>query len=126
MNTYNVLFRQQCVGKATVKREGLYYCFRCRAELPSEQIYRLIMLNGMEQKNLGILVPCNHVFILNKKLPVSHFSGEGFEFFITSSDDNSKCIEVVQDKPFDYIDKLSRATYRLKNGKSYIVLLNEV
>ena len=38
---YDVLLGDEPIGKAQVKKEGLYYCISCRCRLSGEVVYRI-------------------------------------------------------------------------------------
>lgn len=124
MDTYHVLYNGKVVGNVEVRKEGLYYCFACRAALRTGMIYRLFLQCGNEEIDLGILVPQNHEFTTKKKLPINRLHEEGFCFIIKSIDECNRkiTIEIVNNKPFPYIDKLQVARFQRCNGGAFVVI----
>ena len=74
--TYEIFYDKQCVGTATMKREGLYLCFSCRCRLPDNGLYRIHVTDGDRRGDLGICVPMDDNFGMDKKLPAKGL-GEG-------------------------------------------------
>ena len=54
---YDIFRGGEKIGKAEVRREGLYYRFRCCCDLTGEVMYRLTVACGEKTENLGIPVP---------------------------------------------------------------------
>lgn len=108
---YDIFRGGEKIGKAQIKREGLYYRFRCCCAITGEVIYRLTATCGEKTENLGILIPDGDAFRLEKKLPVSRFP-KG-EILIRAVPGNSDRIglfaPVKPDEPFDYIAQLESA-----------------
>lgn len=78
---YDVMFGGEPVGKMFVDRQGLYYRFRCRCGLTGEGMYRVRVFCGEEKQDLGILVPMEGDFGLQKRLPAKLFP-EGMPRFL--------------------------------------------
>ena len=64
---FDILRGGEKIGKAEVRREGLYYRFRCCCDLTGEVMYRLIVICGGKTENLGIPVPEGDSFRLSTR-----------------------------------------------------------
>lgn len=111
------------IGKAEVRREGLYYRFRCCCKLTGEVIYRLTVACGEKTENLGILIPAGDVFRLERKLPASRFSADAFVIRAVPAnpDRGGKFTPIYPEEPFRYIAKLNTARMAYSNGQVGVV-----
>ena len=73
---YEITYEGAPVGKAQIEKQGLYYHFSCRCRLPEEGFFRIHVINSDQRENLGICVPIDDVFGMDKRLPVARL-GEG-------------------------------------------------
>ena len=108
---YDIYRGGEKIGKAEVRREGLYYRFRCCCDLTGEVMYRLTVTCGDKTENLGIPVPNGNEFVLSKRLPVSRFTAETPEFHAVPKHEPlpEKRIPISPETPFDYIERLENA-----------------
>lgn len=74
--TYDIMCDASPVGKAQVKRQGLYYCFSCRCRLPDSGIYRIHVCCGENCEDLGICIPLDGMFGMDKRVAAKYL-GEG-------------------------------------------------
>lgn len=79
--TYDILCDGSPVGTAKAEKQGLYYCFSCRCRLPDEGLYRIHVISGEKREDLGICVPVDGMFGMDKKLPAKRL-GEGVPGFV--------------------------------------------
>lgn len=122
--SYEVYFGRQPAGKVTVRRLGLYYKFECRCKLTGGVVYRLQVVCGDRQENLGILVPAGNGFGLDTKVPVKRL-GEGKpEFRLVPKHEKSSGVfyPVYPEEPFAHIGRLKNAYLARKNGVSGIMI----
>ena len=74
---YDITYDGASVGTAQWEKQGLYYRFSCRCNLPDEGLYRIHVLCGDKHVDLGICVPMEGAFGMDKKIPVKNIgSGE--------------------------------------------------
>ena len=108
---YDVLFGGEPVGKAFVDRQGLYYRFRCRCGLPGEGMYRIRVICGAGQQDLGILVPMEGDFGLQTRLPVKLFEGDQPRFLAVPRHGpvRENMISVYPEEPYAYIQRMKAA-----------------
>ena len=124
VHSYQVRLNGIGVGDASVIVEGLYYRITSKCRLPDTGIFRLIVLTENNKTDLGIFVPQENYFIVDKRIPARKIGDGEFEFYITDSDDViTNIVPVYYDMPFEYIARLSGA-YLQADGKKFRILLN--
>lgn len=74
--TYAIVFEGAPVGTAKRQRQGLYCRFCCRCRLPDEGLYRIHAICGEIREDLGICVPMDGGFGMDKRIPAKRL-GEG-------------------------------------------------
>ena len=129
-HTYTVRFGNQDVGKVQVTREGLYYRFFCRCKLSGDVVCRLTVTCGEKKEILGVVVPVEDGFGLEKKIPAKR-RGEGpMQFFLSAKGGTEKTedggggqlVPVYPEEPFAYIAQLKQAFFVRQNGQAAIVI----
>ena len=127
MQCYNVMLNGCIVGTAIVETEGLYLRFRIRCKPPDSQIYRLVMLCGSQQMDLGVCVPEDDHFVLNKRIQ-SKLVGEGepqFFLAVRKNVDSTLFIQVDTEKPFGHLDRLPAARFEIRDGACGLALFQQ-
>lgn len=102
-----------------IVQQGLYCRVICRCQLPDSQIYRLYAVSDGKQENLGVLVPEDDGWILDKKIAVKRVNG-CIERFVLNNDRNLLCGQfaaICPEEPFLYIDRLKNSFLETENGK---------
>ena len=117
---FEVYLHGQPVGKAEVRREGLYYRFRCRCRLSSQSVCHL----EANEVSLGILVPMGDGFGLDTKLPVKRFRDETWDFQIMPNRPvlEGRFIPIKPEEPFAYLERLKSAYLARRDGQVGIVI----
>lgn len=95
------------VGKVFVERQGLYYRFRCRCCLTGNVMYRILACCGEDKQDLGILVPMEGDFGLQKRLAVKLFP-EGTPRFLAVPRHrqlHAGFQDMSPQEPFSYIEE---------------------
>ena len=117
---YDIFQGTEKIGKAEVRKEGLYYRVRCCCNLTGAVIYRLTVTSGSQTENLGIPVPDGDAFYLQTRLPVSRFVNAEPEFRAvpkhTPVQEQGKWLPVSPEEPFDYIHRLENAVMEQRDG----------
>ena len=75
-DTYEIKYQGELVGHVRTQKQGLYLCFHCRCTLPDESMYRIHALGEAGREDLGICVPMDGSFGMDKKIPLKRL-GEG-------------------------------------------------
>jgi len=125
---YEIVFRNKTVGKAEVKKEGLYYKITCVCKPPNQKLHRIIVSDGITERDLGICVPDESGFSLTTRVPIKHIQGDNLSFSMKPHGENSADSQKQVEMPiqtggvFMPLDKLEKARLRIKNGQPEIVI----
>ena len=121
---YEVLFGNKPCGKVQVHRQGLYYRFVCRCDLSGDILCRLRVSCGGRTEELGILVPMEGAFGLDKRIPVKRL-GEGmpeFRLYTGHNAADGTFVPIMPEEPFAYIARVKDAYLVRRNGQVGILL----
>ena len=124
---YDIFRGSEKIGKAEIRREGLYYRFRCCCNLTGQVIYRLIAVCDAQTENLGIPVPDGDAFRLETRLPVSRF-GTGtpvIQAVPRHPQKQGNFVPIVPEEPFEYIQWLENAVLARREGQLGAVIPEE-
>ena len=122
---YDILRGGEKIGKAEVRRHGLYYRFRCCCDLTGEVMYRITVICGGKTENLGIPIPEGDCFRLSTRLPVSRFSSDEPEFrAVPRHQSQGLWVPISPETPFDYITRLENAVME-RRGNAVGILISE-
>lgn len=121
---YSVTVCGKQAGVVLVRRQGLYFHFNCRCNLSGDIIYRLVVVCGMVQENLGILVPDQDSFVLDTKLPVKRIGEGELSFMLIPKHEMlaGTFVPISPEEPFAYISRLKDSFLILKNGQAGICI----
>ena len=117
---YKIYMNGTVVGRADVKRKGLYYHITCTCKPPSMEFYRVIMYSRSDRMDLGICVPLGDVFTLSVHIPVKYFQGDEFIFELAREAKEEYVIS--NDILFTHLDKLETARLYVANGQSRLII----
>ena len=122
--TYEIMLGGESVGQAVVRRQGLYYRFSCRCSLSGDVICRLKVRCGEKEQDLGILVPLEGGFGLEKMLPAKYLGQGNLEFYLGAKGESEsrRCSPVYPEEPFAYIDRLKDAFLVRSEGRMGICI----
>lgn len=124
VGTYEIMQGDRPVGQVCVEKQGLYYRFSCRCNLKGEGMRRLTVSCGGEREDLGVLVPLDGQFGIEKKIPCKRFPEGTPEFLICSKQERQqgKFVPVYPEEPFAYIRRLEKAFLTHQAGQLGIVI----
>lgn len=124
MSEYEIHMGKEQVGQAWVRKEGLYYCIRCRCELESDIICRVVVSSGGHHESLGILVPEGKWYMLTKRIPIKRLGNGRLEFQVIPRchKRQNTFLCVYPDEPFRYIRQLQNAYLEQRSGNLGIVI----
>ena len=111
---YEILQGNKVVGTMDVSREGLYYRFRGKCGLEEAQISRVKVACGGRTENLGVLLPCNGVFLLDTKRPAKQFADTAPAFFIASENED-KWLPLNENTPFPKLEALENGVFQSRD-----------
>ncbi len=122
--SYPVTLSGKEIGRAEVRKQGLYYHFACRCQLSGEVICRLAAVCGDNMENLGVPIPENGEFVLEKRLPVSKFQGDSLRIRVVPRHPalEGKFVPIRPEEPFAYLSRLKNAYLQRRNGETGIVI----
>jgi hypothetical protein len=121
VGTYDICLGSTVVGQATVEKQGLYYRIACRCKIAGDTMRRIHVICGGKQENLGVCVPLESFFGLEKKIPCKRLGSGVPEFFLTPRDPGTqgKFVPVYPEEPFAYIRRLKECYLVRMNGRCY-------
>lgn len=151
--TYDVTYEGEAVGTANIEKQGLYYFFSCRCRLPHEGLYRIHVIGGVHREDLGICIPLDGAFGMDKRIPAKRL-GEGIPTFelvpkdwrpqplVTQQEPEPEpapqeeemeipesaeelFIPVSEEEPFEHLDKLEDAFLEERDDQMGIVIQEE-
>ena len=115
---YSVTCNEKPVGKVRIQRQGLYYAFHCRCgQQIGDQICRLVVTCGNRQENLGIPVPQDGGFVLEKKLPVKQIGEGKMTFVLLPKQERRKetFVAIYPEEPFAYLSRLKTSFLEIRD-----------
>lgn len=127
MSCYDVKYEGQTVGSVTVSKEGLYYRFSCRCKPRKTALYKLTVFCDGRTTDIGICVPQENGFGLDKQIPVKRV-GEGdmkFQLMPRGQSISKRKVPLIPGAPFAYISELEHSHLILNNGNYEICLSTE-
>ena len=74
--TYDICWQNEIAGTVRAEKQGLYHCFHCRCSLPDDGMYRIHVCSGDKWEDLGICIPVEGKFGMDKRIPIKRL-GEG-------------------------------------------------
>ena len=108
--------RDERVGNATVLRQGLYCRVRCQCRFRREGFYRLHMVQGTQQRDLGILIPDGDSFVVDTSIKAMALQDQHLSFRIVQPGKERVFIPIVEGEDFLHLDKLRKASFENRNG----------
>ena len=124
VGTYEICRGNETVGTAKVEKQGLYYRICCRCRVSGEGMRRIVVTCGITREDLGICVPMDGNFGLDRKIPCKRF-GEGvpaFSMMPKYPEAAGKYVPVYPDEPFAYMTRLKDAYLQVRDGQPGIVI----
>jgi len=124
IGTYDVMIGSRKAGSVQVERQGLYYRFACRCSLSGKTVHRLVVICGNNRTDLGICVPVDGRFGVDKRIPCKQFSGEKPEFLLITKEPNPerRFVPVYPEEPFTYMTRLKNAFMEIRDGQAGLVI----
>ncbi len=122
--TWSVYFEDRSVGTCRIGREGLYYRFSCRCNRVRDGICRLLLKCGDRTVDLGILIPVDGGYGLDKKLPMRHMP-EGEPRFIVKlqlEQADRRFVPVQEGEKCAFLTGLTDARFGKQDGEVGVFL----
>ena len=117
--TYPVFFGQAQVGKVQVRKQGLYYRIFCRCRMTGDVVCRLTVQCGQNRENLGVVVPVEECFGLEKSVPCKRLGEGDPEFCLLPKHEKAAgtFVPIYPEEPFAYISRLKKSYLQIKEGQ---------
>ncbi len=124
VGTYEIKQGTRCVGKVTVDKQGLYYRFSCRLQLSGEVMHHLLVTCGEKTEDLGVCVPMDGQFGVEKKIPCKRLGSGIPEFRLLPKHQkmHGKFVPVYPEEPFSYMARLKDVFLEIRDGQVGVVL----
>ena len=113
---YPVLWNQEEVGEVGVTKQGLYYVFSCRMQLPPGSRCRLYACSQGDSRDLGLCIPEGNFFVLQTRIPAKYFPEEEYSFCLNQPA-TGRFVPVRKDRPFPELDKLESGKFSISGGE---------
>ena len=148
--TYDITHEGVPIGTAQMEKLGLYYVFSCRCRLPEEGLYRIHAISGDAREDLGICIPMDGAFGMDKKIPAKRLGDGRLTFELAPKDwkpreivpesepvpqmeeteeetvqnesDEEVFVPVSEEEPFEHLDKLEDARMEMRDDQVGIVI----
>jgi len=125
MAEFEIAMDGKVVGKATVERQGLYCRFSCRCVFPDKGIHTIWVCWDGGSRKLGVCVPNGRDYCLNTSVPLKYIPDKRLTFAVDYTEKKQDDFYAVDaERPFDPIDKLSRAQFDVRDGKPGLIIPN--
>ena len=123
VGTYEIKQGTRCIGNVSVEKQGLYYRFSCRCNLTGEVMHHLLVTSGGKSEDLGICVPVDGQFGVEKRIPCKRFGGGEPEFQLLPKHQKmqGKFVPVYPEEPFSYMTRLKDAFMEIRDGQVGLV-----
>ncbi len=124
VGTYEIRQGHRAVGAVRVEKQGLYYHFSCRCELTGEVMHRLVVVTDSGKADLGVCVPMDGRFGVEKRLPCKQVGGGSPQFQLLPKHERmqGRFVPIYPEEPFSYMAKLKDAYLATRNGQVGIVI----
>lgn len=111
-------------GTVTVEKQGLYYHFSCRCRLSGEVMYRLVAVTEEGKVDLGVCVPMDGVFGVEKRIPCKRVGTGRPEFQLLPKHEGmqGRFVPIYPEEPFAYMTKLKDSFLAVRSGQVGIVV----
>lgn len=120
----DILLGSDVIGTAKVNREGLYYKFCCKCFLSGEVVFKIVAECDNKKANLGICVPKDGAFGLEKRIPVKQL-GEGciaIRAVPNHGDLTGEFVPLRPEEPFTYLERLQKCHIERRGNVLGVVL----
>ena len=124
VGSYEIMQGADKVGTAVVTREGLYYRISCRCRYGGEPMRRILMTAAGYQLDLGVCVPVDGQFGLEKRIPCKNLVAGTPEFRLMPKYQRTdrRFVPVYPEEPFSYMAKLKDAFLEIREGQIGVLI----
>ena len=120
MKIFEVKLNGNVVGSAEILERGLYYQISCRCNLPAGKLYRLQIVCERGGVDLGICVPFDDGFGVNKTIAAKKVDIDTISFYLTTNVEGSDALFVPLDmrKPVDNLENIMQAKFAWRDKEA--------
>lgn len=113
-----VLYQDREVGKAHIRREGLYYAIRCSCKQVDTRKWRLRVSCCGKDTDLGIGIPSHDMLTWETRTAAKQVGCGELTFSLVESPASgaTEFVPVVEGQPFEAIGQLEGARFAFSNG----------
>lgn len=121
---YEIRQGDRRTGTVTVEKQGLYYHVSCRCQLSGEVMHRLVAVSDAGQTDLGVCVPMEGGFGVEKRIPCKRMEGKNVQFQLLPKHERmqGRFVPIYPEEPFAYMAKLKDAFLDVRNGQPGLVI----
>lgn len=104
----SIYWNGEIIGKAKINTEGLYYCIKCKCNLPDKDFYIINLCVGDSQISLGTYVPSNKEYGIVKRIPTKWIGDRNFQLSLCLKSPvirQDKCLMSVGE-PISFLSEL--------------------
>lgn len=123
----DVMLGNDPVGTGRITKEGLYYHFFCSCRFTGQVVFSIFAACGDNHIDLGICVPKDNRFILDKRIPAKRLGEGEITLFAQPRHPEltGKFVPILAEEPFAYLERLQKCCLK-KRGKTLGVVLDDV
>lgn len=126
MQKMNVSLDGRVVGTVKIQKIGLYYQICCRCKLPAGKLYRLKAICERNTVDLGICVPLEDDFAVDKRIPVKYLNIGNITFHLIANGEESNdiFIPLETEKPFSNLQNIMDAKFERRDSVPGLLIIN--
>lgn len=124
VGNYEIKQGDRLQGKVKVEKEGLYYRISCRCQLSGEVMHKLVVRCGGRETSLGVCVPMEGSFGVDRKISCKSIGRGTPEFLLLPKHEAvaGKFVPIYPEEPFSYMARLKDAFLARQAGQVGIVI----
>ena len=117
---YPVTMNGAKIGKASIVKQGLLAQIECRSVFPKDGIYRIKLCCRGVTIELGVCVPVDGYFLIQKRIPLKKIP-DGDILFIAYEQNSQKVIWTSGERKL-YVSMLQSSKREVCGGKSRLIV----
>lgn len=124
---FDVYLDHQVAGFGEIIKQGLYYNVHCRCKLTDNKVYRLLASCGERTVDLGICVPFEDGFGVDKMIPIKKLNEDGIVLHLSRKQDNSDrtFVPLNAEKPFGAMEYLMCAKFERRGDTAGLLIIGD-
>lgn len=120
----DVYLDHQVAGFGEITKQGLYYNFHCRCKLADNKVYRLTAVCGERTVDLGICVPYEDGFGVDKRVSIKTIGTDKIGMYLsTEQEKNDRTfVALNEEKPFEAMEYLMTAKFERRGDTAGLMI----